>query len=42
MIWAGHVECMGVKRNPCRALAENLQVRDYLEDVGVDKKIILI
>jgi len=41
-IWAGHVECMGVNRNACRALAANLQVRDYLEDLGVDKKIILI
>jgi len=32
----------GLKRNARRALAENLQVRDYLEDLGIDKKIILI
>lgn len=42
MIWAGHVECMGVKRNACRVLTRNLQVRDYLEHLGVDKKRILI
>ena len=33
---------MGVKRNACRALGESLQVRDYLEDLSADKKIILI
>jgi len=37
MIWAGHV-----KRNACRVFAANLQVRDYLEDLCIDKKIILI
>jgi hypothetical protein len=36
-----HVECMGEKKNACRALAENLKERIYLEDLGVDKKIIL-
>jgi len=29
-------------KEKCRALAENLQMRDSLEDLGVDKKIILI
>jgi len=29
-------------KEKCRALAENLQVRDYSEDLGVDKKAILI
>jgi hypothetical protein len=38
-----HVErtCMCEKKNACRALVENLKGRDYLENLGVDKKIIV-
>jgi hypothetical protein len=31
----------GLKRNACRALAENLKVRGHLEDLGIDEKVIL-
>lgn len=37
VIWAGHVECMGVKRNE-----GPWQKTCRLEDLSVDKKIILI
>jgi hypothetical protein len=33
---------MGVKKNASRISPENLQVRDYLENLGVDKNLILI
>jgi hypothetical protein len=36
-----HVERMGEKKNACRALAENLKGRDYLENLGVDKNKIV-
>jgi hypothetical protein len=36
MIWAGHVECVGKKRNEYSIWYGSLKERDHLEDVGVD------
>jgi hypothetical protein len=38
MRWAGHVACMGEKWK--QVLVGNLKVRDHLEDLGVDGKIL--
>ena len=37
----GHVLCMGKNRNVYRVWLGNLNLRDHLEDVGVDESIIL-
>jgi hypothetical protein len=40
MSCAGHVARMGEMRNSYDILLENLKGRDYLEELGIDKKII--
>jgi hypothetical protein len=40
MRWAGHVAHMGEKGKVYKVLAENLQQRIYLEDLGKEGKII--
>jgi hypothetical protein len=37
----GHVPCMGKNRNVFRVWFGNLNLRDHLEDRGVDERIIL-
>jgi hypothetical protein len=37
--WAGHVACMGEIRNT-RFWSENLKGRYYLEDLGIDRKLL--
>ena len=39
--WAGHVARMGDMRNAHRVLMGNLMERGYLEDLGVNGRIIL-
>jgi hypothetical protein len=39
--WTVHVVCLRELRNAYRILAENLEGRDYLEDMGADGRIIL-
>jgi hypothetical protein len=39
--WAGHVECMGMTRDAYRFWWAYLRKRDHLEDLGVDRRIIL-
>jgi hypothetical protein len=41
MRWAEHVARMGECRGVYRVLVENLRERDYLEETGVDGRIIL-
>jgi hypothetical protein len=41
MRWAGHIACMGGVRNAYNVLVENLKGEEYLEDLGVDRKVIL-
>jgi hypothetical protein len=41
MIWAGHVAVIGDRRGACRAFVGDLMERDHLEDVGIDRRIIL-
>jgi hypothetical protein len=41
MRWEGHVACMGEKRGVYKVLVGNLRDRDYLEEQGVDGRIIL-
>jgi hypothetical protein len=41
MRWAGHVARMGVKRGVYRVLMRDLIKRDYLEEPGVERRIIL-
>jgi hypothetical protein len=39
--WVGHVTCMEEKRKAYRVLVWKLEVRDHLEDLGIDERIIL-
>jgi hypothetical protein len=41
MRWAGNVACMGETRNAYKILFKNLKGRDHLEDLGVDRRVIL-
>jgi len=41
MGWVGHVAHIKEKRGPHRFLVGKPEVRDYLEDPGVDRRIIL-
>lgn len=41
MRWVRHVALIGDKRNTCRGLVEKHGDWDRLEDLGVDRKIIL-
>jgi hypothetical protein len=41
MIWVGYVARIGQTRGVYRVLVGNLKERDHLEDLGVDRKIIL-
>jgi hypothetical protein len=41
MRWAGHVACMGERRDIYRVLVGNLSERDHLGDASVDGTIIL-
>jgi hypothetical protein len=41
MRWAGHVTCIGKMRNHTKFWLETLKGRDHLEDLGIDRKIIL-
>jgi hypothetical protein len=40
MRWAGHVACMGERKDLYRVLVEKLKERDHLGDPGVDGRII--
>jgi len=37
----GHVSCMGKNRNVYRVWFGNLNLRDHLEDLGIDERIIM-
>jgi hypothetical protein len=39
--WTGHLVRMGEMSNVYKILVRNLKGKDYLEDIGVDGKIIL-
>jgi hypothetical protein len=39
--WAGHVVCMGKRKDDCRVLVKKLKGRDHLEDPGIDERIIV-
>ena len=39
--WAGHIACVGMRRGVHRVLVGSLRGKDYLEDPGVDGRIIL-
>ena len=41
MKWVRHAACMGKKTNAYRIVVENLKVRDDLEDLGTEGRIIL-
>jgi hypothetical protein len=41
MSWAGHVTRMGENRSVCRVLVRKPEGKNYLEDPGVDGRIIL-
>jgi hypothetical protein len=41
MSWAEHVACMGEARNAYNILVGNLKDRGHLEDLNVDRRIIL-
>lgn len=40
MAWVEHAKILGKSRNTYRILSKTLQVRDYLEELGVDGSII--
>jgi hypothetical protein len=40
MKWVGHVACMGEVRNVYKILV-NLKGRHHLEDLGIDRKVML-
>jgi hypothetical protein len=39
--WAGYIACMGGREVPTGFRWENLRIRDHLEDLGIDGRIIL-
>jgi hypothetical protein len=39
--WEGHVACMEEMGIAYKILVENLKGRDYSEDLGIDRRIIL-
>jgi hypothetical protein len=41
MRWAGHVACMGETRDAYRVLVRKPGGKNHLEDLGVDRRIIL-
>jgi hypothetical protein len=41
MRWVGYVVCTGERRGAYRVLVGELRERDHLEDLGIDRKIIL-
>jgi len=41
MRWAGNVACIGEMTNAYSILIGNLKGKDHLEDLGVDRKLIL-
>jgi len=42
MNWSRHIVCMGGKQNSCKVvLTVSLKERDHLEDLGMDRRIIL-
>jgi hypothetical protein len=41
MRWAGHVACVGEKRNACRVWCRKLKEKVHFEDLVVDRKTIL-
>jgi hypothetical protein len=41
MKWAGHIAFMGEIKNPYRILVRKPEGRNYLEDLGIDERIIL-